>query len=162
TLQAAAQSSSATSTAGVSLGSYAYDTRTLTSDANLGKALPGLSAGQSFTISVRKNGVSTDVPIDLSKVNGTLSLANVISYVNQELAAAGFKTRFHRTITKGTIDDPENASYGLAVAPAGSETVTLSATAPAPALYVAGNSGLATAATNTSGSGSVTTTAADQ
>jgi hypothetical protein len=162
TLQAAAQSSSATSTAGVSLGSYAYDTRTLTSDAKLGNALPGLNASQSFTISIRKNGISTDVPIDLSKITGTLTLANIISYVNQELSAAGFKTRFQRTITKGTIDDPENASYGIALVPSGSETVTLSAAAPAPALYVAGNSGLATAATQTSGSGAVTTTAADQ
>ena len=162
TLQAAAQSSSVTSTAGIALGSYAYDARTLTSDANLDKALPGLSASQSFTISIKKNGVSTDVPIDLSKISGTLSLANVISYVNQEISAAGFKTRFQRTVTKGTIDDPENASYGLAVVPSGSETITLSATAPAPALYVGGNSGLATAATQTSGSGTVTTSAADQ
>ena len=162
TLQAAAPSSSATGTAGVSLGSYSYDTRTLTSNANLGNALPGLNASQSFTISVKKNGVSTDVPIDLSKVGGPLTLNNVISYVNQQLSAAGFKSRFQRTITKGTIDDPENASYGLSVTPAGSETVTLSAAASTPALYVAGNSGLAAATTQKSGSGNVTTTAADQ
>jgi hypothetical protein len=162
TLQAAAQSSSATSTAGISLGSYAYNTRTLASDANLDQALPGLTASENFTITIRKNGVSTDVPIDLSGISGTLSLTNVITYVNQELSAAGFKTRFQRTITNGTIDHPENASYGLAVVPAGSETVTLSAAAPAPAMYVAGNSGLATSATQTSGSGAVTTTTADQ
>src|SRR6201999_4382804 len=121
-----------------------YDTRTLTSDANLSNPLPGLSASQSFTISVKKGGATTDVPIDLSQVNGPLTLDNVISYVNQQLSAAGFASRFHRTITKGSIDDPENASYGMEVAPSGIETVSLSAPAATPALYVAGNSGVTT------------------
>jgi hypothetical protein len=149
TLQAATPSSSTTSSAGISLGSYSYDTRTLTSDDNLTKALPGLNASQAFTISVKKGGVTTDVAIDLSKVTGTLSLDNVISYVNQQLSSAGFASRIHRTITKGTIDDPENASYGMEVAPSGAETVSFSSPATAPALYVAGNSGLATASGGT-------------
>ncbi len=162
TLQAAAQSSSVTSTAGITLPSFSYNTRTLTSNDNLDQALPGLSASQSFTVSVKKNGVSTDVPVDLSNVNGPLTLNNVISYVNQELSDAGFKSRFQRTITKGTIDDSKNASYGLSVVPSGSETLTLSSAASTPSLYVAGNSGLAAATTQKSGSGNVTTTAADQ
>lgn len=149
TLQASAPSSSVTSTAGVSLGSYTYDTRTLASNDKLSSALPGLSTSQNFTISVKKGGVTTDVPIDLSRVQGTLSLDNVISYVNQQLSSAGFSSRLHRTITKGTIDDPENASYGMEVAPSGAETVSFSAAASTPALYVAGNSGLATASGDT-------------
>ncbi|HWA91634.1 MAG TPA: hypothetical protein VG889_16465 [Rhizomicrobium sp.] len=149
TLQAATPSASATGTAGLALGGFTYETRTLTTDANVKKALPGLNASQSFTISVKKGGVSTDVPIDLSQVNGTLTLDNVISYVNQQLSAAGFASRFHRTITKGTIDDPENASYGMEVAPSGSETLTLSAGVSTPALYVAGNSGVTTATDDT-------------
>ncbi len=162
TLQASEPSSSATSSVGVSLGSYTYDTRTLTSDDNLSNPLPGLNASQSFTVSVKKGGVTTDVPIDLSKVSGGLTLDNVISYVNQQLSVAGFSSRFHRTITDGTIDDPENASYGMEVAPAGSETITLSSQDATPALYVAGNSGLATASTATSSNGTVSTTDADQ
>jgi len=162
TLQAAAQSSSVTSTAGITLPSFSYNTRTLTTNDNIDKALPGLSTSQSFTVTVKKNGVSTDVPIDLSQVNGPLTLNNVISYVNQELSDAGFKSRFQRTITKGAIDDPKNASYGLSLAPSGSETVSLSAAASSPSLYVAGNSGLASATTQKSNSGNVTTTAADQ
>src|SRR6202000_3562086 len=98
--------------------------------------LPGLSAGQSFTVTVKKGGTSTDVPIDLSQVSGGLTLDNVISYVNQQLSAAGFSSRFHRTITNGSIDDPENASYGMEAAPAGTETLTLSAGAPHAALRV--------------------------
>ena len=162
TLQAAAQSSSVTSTAGISLPSFSYNTRTLTTNDNVDKALPGLSTSQSFTVTVNKNGVSTDVPINLSGVNGPLTLNNVISYVNQQLSDAGFKSRFQRTITKGTIDDPENASYGLSIAPSGSETVSLSAAAT-PSLYVAGNSGLATRDNHRrAAAGPSTNTAADQ
>ena len=149
TLQASEPSSSVTSSAGISFGSYAYETRTLASDDSLSKALPGLNASQSFTISVKKGGVTTDVPIDLSKVSGTLSLDNVITYINQQLSSAGFTSRLHRTITKGTIDDPENASYGMEVAPSGTETISLSAAAATPALYVAGNSGIATSTGDT-------------
>jgi hypothetical protein len=156
TLQASKPSSSATSTAGVAFGSYTYDTRTLTTNDNLSNPLPGLSASQSFTVSVKKGGVSTDVPIDLSQVNGPLTLDNVISYINQQLSSAGFASRFHRTITKGTIDDPTNASYGMEVAPSGSETVTLSAPDATPSLYVAGNSGLATATSDTTVNGTTT------
>jgi len=163
TLQAAAPSASASGTAGIAFGSYTYDTRTLTTNDNIDNPLPGLSASQSFTVSVKKNGVTTAVPIDLSKVSGALTLDNVVSYVNQQLSAAGFASRFQRTITKGTIDDPTDASYGLAVAPAGSETVSLSSAAATPALYVAGNSGLATATGTTSSDGTTTdTTPADQ
>jgi len=149
TLQASKPGSSVTSSAGISLGSYTYETRTLTSDDKLTSALPGLSASQSFVVSVKKGGVATDVPIDLSQIQGTLSLDNVISYINQQLSSAGFSSRMHRTITKGTIDDPENASYGMEVAPSGGESVSFSAPAATPALYVAGNSGLATASGDT-------------
>jgi hypothetical protein len=157
TLQASAPSASATSTVGVSFGSYTYDTRTLTTNDNIDNPPPGLSADQSFTISVKKGGVSTDVPIDLSQVNGPLTLDNVISYANQQLSQAGFSSRLQRTITKGTIDDPTDASYGLAVAPSGSETVSLSAPDATPALYVAGNSGITTSVQ----ANTTSTTAAD-
>src|SRR5579862_1799558 len=165
TLQASAPSSSATSSVGVSFSNYTYNTRTLTTDANLESPLPGLSASDNFTVSVKKGGVSTDVPIDLSQVNGPLTLDNVISFVNQQLSAAGFSSRFQRTITKGTIDDPTNASYGLSVAPAGSETVTLSAPDATPSLYIAGNSGVTTTTgdtTNADGTTNNDGTTADQ
>src|SRR6185312_7253673 len=119
TLQATAPASSVTSTAGTAFGAFTYKTRTLASDDKISNALPGLNASQSFTITVKKGGVATDVAIDLSQMSGTLSLDNVISYANQQLSAAGFASRLHRTITKGSIDDPKNASYGMEVAPAG-------------------------------------------
>jgi hypothetical protein len=149
TLQASTPSASVTSTAGIGFGGFTYDTRTLSTNDNLDNPLPGLSTDESFTVTVKKGGVSTGVPIDLSQVNGPLTLDNVISYVNQQLSAAGFASRFQRTITKGTIDDPSNASYGLSVTPAGSEQVSLSSPDATPALYVAGNSGVTTSTDDT-------------
>jgi hypothetical protein len=145
TLQSEKPSAAVTGDAGISFSSYTYKTRTLASNDKIDSALPGLNASQSFTVSVKKGGTSTDVAIDLSKVNGPLTLDNVISYVNQQLSQAGFASRFHKAVTKGSIDDPKNASYGMEVAPAGTETLTLSAASSTPALYVAGNSGLASA-----------------
>ncbi|MBV8979109.1 MAG: hypothetical protein JO261_05375 [Alphaproteobacteria bacterium] len=149
TLQATAPSASATSSAGVAFGSFTYGTRTLTTDANQGTALPGLDPSQRFTITVKKGDVSTDVFIDLSQANGPLTIDNLVSTVNRQLSAAGFSSRLHKVLTKGTLDDPKTASYGMQVAPAGSETLSFSSPDAAPALYVAGNSGLAAATSKT-------------
>jgi len=64
--------------------------------------MPGLSASDSFTITIKKGGVATDVAIDLSQVPGTLDLGNIITYVNGQLSAAGFSTRLQKTQTGGT------------------------------------------------------------
>ena len=63
---------------------------------------------------------------------------------------------------KGTIDDPTNATYGLADHARRQRNRLAVRAASTPALYLAGNSGLAAATTQKSGSGNVTTTAADQ
>jgi hypothetical protein len=93
TLQAAATSSSVTSDAALPLPSFSYTTRTLTNDANIDKPLPGLATSQTFTVSVKKGGATTNVAIDLSQVQGPLTLGNIIIYANQQLSADGFKTR---------------------------------------------------------------------
>jgi len=142
TLQAAAPSSSVSSTAEVLFAQFGYAGGTVVSDANIANALPGLSASDSFKVSVTKGGVTTDVPIDLSQVQGTLSLDNIVNYVNQKLMAGGFDTRFKRVVTEGTINDPTNASYGIQINAAASEKVSLSSASATPALYVAGTSGL--------------------
>ena len=142
TLQAAAPSSSVSSTAEVPFAQFGYAGGTVVSDANIANALPGLSASDSFKVSVTKGGVTTDVPIDLSQVQGTLSLDNIVNYVNQKLMAGGFDTRFKRVVTEGTINDPTNASYGIQINAAASEKVSLSSASATPALYVAGTSGL--------------------
>jgi len=144
TLQAATPSSSVTSTAQVPLPTFTYNTGTLVSDDDLSSPLPGLSTSDSFTISVKKGSATTNVAIDLSQVQGPLTLDNVIKYVNQQLSANGFASRFQKVITSGTIDDLEDASFGLQITPAANESLSLSAAQSAPALYVTDTSGLTT------------------
>jgi hypothetical protein len=150
TLQAAAPSSSVTSTATVPLPTFGYTTGSIVSAANLTDPLSGVSTGDSFTVSVKKAGITTDVAIDLSKVSGGLTLDNIVKYVNQQLAANGFGTRLKRVITEGTIDEMDEASYGIQINNAGSEAVTLSSSQATASLYVSATSGL-TAATEDSG-----------
>ncbi len=149
TLQASKPSSSVTSTAQVPMPTFGYTGGTLVNDANIANALPGLSASDGFTVSVSKGGTATQVAIDLSQVQGALSIDNIVNYVNQQLMAAGFSSRFQRVMTIGTINDPTKASYGIQINSSASESVSLSSAAATPALYVAGTSGLTTATSTT-------------
>ena len=167
TLQAAATSSSVTSAAALPMPSFSYTTKTLTNDANIDKPLAGLSTSQSFTVSVKKGGVTTDVPIDLSQVQGPLTLNNIIIYANQQLVADGFKTRLQKgvtgsaTTTSSTGTDTTKNSYGLTVTPGAGETVSFSASATTPALYLVGSTGNATTTASTS-KGEASTVAPNQ
>ncbi len=149
TLQSAAASSSATSAATVPNPTFGYDTRGLVSGANISNPLAGLSTTDSFTIAVKKAGVTSNVLIDLSKVSGALTLDNVLTYVNSQLSAAGCASRFQKVITSGTIDQLSKATFGIQINNAPSETLTLSSAAATPSLYVSGTVGL-TSATSTS------------
>jgi Beta-propeller repeat len=122
--------------------SYTYQGGAVMADAAFSDPVPGVDASQSFTVSITKGGVKTDVPIDLSQVQGSLTLDNIATYVNQQLQAAGFGTRFSRVQTGGNITDG-SATWGLQIEPSGSETVSLSSPQAAPAVYVAGASGTA-------------------
>ena len=148
TLQAAAQTATVTSSAGIQLGTSTYDTRTLANGANVNAPLAGLSSSDSFTVTVAKGGTTTNVAIDLSQVPGGLTLGNIVSYVNQQLSQAGFSTRFQKVLTSGTLDKPATANFGLQITPGGNETVSLSAAAT-PSLYLAGNTGTAIGTANT-------------
>jgi hypothetical protein len=162
-LEATAPAATVTSTASVALGGFTYATKQLVTNSNLNNTVPGLSASDSFTIGIKKGGVTTNVPIDLSQVPGTLDLNNIVSYVNSQLSADGFSTRLQKTETGGTTTSDTNATYGLQVTPGGAEQVSFSA-ASTPSLYLVGDSGLATetqTTTNTATS-AVTTTPADQ
>ncbi len=162
-LQAAQPSASVTSTAGIDFGGFTYATKQLVTNSNLNNAMPGLSASESFTIGITKGGVTTNVPIDLSQVPGTLNLGNVITYINGQLSAAGFSTRFQKTETGGTAISDTDATYGLQVTPGGVEQVSFSA-ASTPSLYLVGSSGLATETDTTTNTvtSAVTTTPPDQ
>jgi hypothetical protein len=143
TLQAAKPSDQVVSAAGVKFSDYTYKTRQLVGNSALNNPLPGLSASDSFTIAVKKGGVTTNLVIDLSQVSGGLTLGNVIAHVNGQLSAAGFSTRLQKTTQGETATSAKNATYGLQVTPGGTETISFSA-AGTPALYMVGNSGSAT------------------
>jgi hypothetical protein len=145
TLQAGTPSSSVTSTVGVPLPTFGYTGGTIVSDANVGNALANVNSSESFNIAVAKGGQTTNLNIDLSQIQGPLTIDNIVSYVNQQLSSAGFSTRFQRTITQGSINDPTKAAYGIAINDGAGETVSLSSAAATPSLYLAGDTGVSAA-----------------
>jgi hypothetical protein len=161
TLQSSATSSSVKSTATVPLPSFTYNTNTLATGDAVDNALPNISSSESFDVSITKGGTTTEVPIDLSQIQGTLNLGNIVSYVNQQLSNDGFSTRLQKVMTSGSEDDPSTATYGLQVTPGVSESVAFSADSQ-PALYLAGSTGSASASESVSSTGTVTDNAADQ
>lgn len=143
TLQAAKPTDQVTSAAGVKFSDYTYKTKQLVTNANLNNPMSGLSASDSFTIAVKKGSTTTNVAIDLSQVTGGLTLNKVISYINGQLSAGGFSTRFQKTTQGETATSSKNATYGMQVTPGGNETISFSASG-SPSLYMVGNSGSAT------------------
>ena len=162
-LQAAKPTDSVTSKASIAFGDFSYATRPLVTDAKKDQPMAGITAADSFTITIKKGGVATDVAINMADVGGPLTLTNIVSHINNTLAEAGFATRFQKTQQGGTATSSKDATYGLAIKPGGVEQVSLSAAAT-PSLYMVGSSGLATE-TNTvtnATTSATTTTAADQ
>ncbi len=167
TLQTQQPGASVTGTASVPLPSFDYTGGTIVSDANLSNPLAGVSASDSFTVAVTKGGTTTNVNIDLSQIQGPLTLDNIVNYTNQQLKADGFTTQLQRTMTSGTISDVAKASYGISINPGVGETVRLSSAQATPALYLTGTSGSTTGtpantvtgepATAPSNQGSITT-----
>lgn len=97
-----------------------------------------------FTITVRKNGIDTDVAIDLAAMGATpRTLDNVADHINAELDGAGMITRFERV----KIGEPDENGivagnrFGFAIQGVLTERVSFSATGGAPAVYTAGVSG---------------------
>ncbi len=164
TLEAAKPTASVTSTANIAFSNYTYATRKLVGNAAINDPVSGLSTSDSFTIAVKKAGVTTSLPINMGSVPGPLTLTNIVSYINSQLVAGGFSTRFQKTESGATLTSSANAQYGLQITPGANENVSFSATAK-PALYLAGSTGTPSE-TNTSTAGkdgtNVTTTAADQ
>jgi hypothetical protein len=163
-LEPATPAATAKSAATIGFSSYTYKTQTLVANAGINSPLSGLSASDSFTVAVKKGTTTTNVAIDLSQVSGPLTLGNIVSYVNSQLSAGGFSTRFQKTQHGGTVTSDATATYGLQITPGANETISLSA-ASTPALYMVGNSGNATEVNTTSGTGTnaqINTTAANQ
>src|SRR5579872_2144192 len=67
-LEAATPSNKVTATANIPISNLTYSTKKLVTNANINNALPGVSSTDSFTIAIRKDGVTSNVLIDLSQV----------------------------------------------------------------------------------------------
>jgi hypothetical protein len=165
TLQTQTPSASVTSSVSIPFAPIDYTGQTVVSDANFSSALPNVSSSQNFNIAITKGGTTTNVPIDLSQVQGPLNVTNIVDYVNQQLQADGFKTRFSTAMTSGSVSDTSTAQYGIQISQAAGETVNLSSAHATPSLYLAGNSGTSSPSvttTPTSTGTSVSSTPADQ
>jgi len=141
TLQAKSPSASVTSKVGVPLASFQYNGGTIVSDAQYNNALPNISASDSFNIAVTKGNTTTNVAIDLSQVQGGLTIGNIVSYVNQQLKAAGFSSTFSVNMTSGSASDVQKASYGISISSAPGEQLSLSSAGATPDLIVAETGG---------------------
>ena len=106
-------------------------------------AIGGLTGTEVFTVSALKGGATIDVTMNLAEVTGGLSIANVVTYMNGKMEAAGLSTRFSTSVFEGkTASDPKR--YGLGVQTILSERISFSATSSSPAIYVAGAAGSGT------------------
>ena len=106
-----------------------------------------------FTISVKRLGTTFDIPIDLAGMGAQQrTIGNVVTFVNQQLAATGVETRLQalrqpghpRSIVSGgkTVTlPPTSDQWALKVKVGTSETVSFTAPATAGAVYVAQNVG---------------------
>jgi hypothetical protein len=134
------KTSTAQSTISIPYPASSYQGGAVVGDKQIFDPVPGVMASNSFTISVTKAGVKTDVVIDLANVSGPLTLDNINAYVNQQLAGAGFATRFGRVQTGGSIAD-RTATWGEKIDTRPGETITLSSSQAKPSVYIAGVSG---------------------
>ena len=144
TLLKGEQLSSADSSVAISRGESVYVTGTVHTGA-YDAEVASLTGDVQFTVSVKKNGVTQDIAINLADMGATTrSLDNVSAHINTALEGAGVLTRFSR-VKLGTPDEdniiPGN-DYGFKVSGISTEVVSFSAASASPAIYLAGTSGM--------------------
>jgi hypothetical protein len=135
------------SSVGVPKSNYGYVTNTLYSG-QVDDAVPTFAGNVSFTMDVKKFGVSTSLTMDLSEMGTTpRTMANVVSFFNDKLKTGGFDTTFavertvgaERTTTVNgqTVKLPATGDdFALRIRGDSTETLTFSAPAPKPAVYI--------------------------
>src|SRR6185312_16275646 len=98
--------------------------------------------------------------------SGPLTLDNIASYVNTQLANAGFTTRLQRVVIDDGVDETADKkkttdtktgddktyvdpitkeTFGLKIKTSASEKLSLSAASAQPAIYLAGSTGMTAA-----------------
>jgi hypothetical protein len=107
-----------------------YTTGTLMTGAT-SDVVPAFSGDAQFDMTVKRQGVTQDIHMDLSEMGSTpRSMANVVNYMNGKLKAAGLTTKFS---IKNTPAAPRTVQVGT-------QTVTLPAVGDALALQINGDS----------------------
>jgi len=107
------------------------------------QAIPGLVGNEIFTLKLDKTTAFDNITIDLSKVTGPLDLANVTTYLNQQIIAltdldangnptTRYKSRF-------TAEQVSTGKFALKLTVNPSEKVTLTAQVADPSLYITGS-----------------------
>lgn len=117
--------------------------------------IPAFQGDVKFNLSVAKtSGTQIGVTFDLSEMGSTpRTMANVLSYLNSKLQAAGVQTRFTEQVTPGapqtvtaggkTVKLPDSQpQFALEVQGNSVEKLTFSAPASDPAVYVGQSSGI--------------------
>jgi hypothetical protein len=118
-------------------------------------AVPAFQGDVKFNIKIKRAGVNHDVAIDLAGMGSqTRSMANVVTYINDQLAAAGVDTRLAtqripgkpktiesggKTITLSNTPGPDQ--WALKVKASVGETITFDAPSTAGAVYVVQTAG---------------------
>ncbi|KRA65042.1 hypothetical protein ASD79_19095 [Caulobacter sp. Root655] len=135
------------SSVGVPKNNYGYVTGKLYSG-KVDDVVPTFAGAVSFTMAVKKFGVSTNLTMDLSEMGATpRTMANVVSFFNSKLDAAGFDTTFavertvgqERTTTVNgqTVKLPATGDdFALRIRGDSTEALTFTAPAPKPAVYI--------------------------
>ena len=111
--------------------------------------VPAFRGNVQFNISIKRVNTTVDVPIDLSNMGAQpRTIGNVVNYINSQLEASGFSTRFAsirqpgqpqtivsggKTITLKAASD----QWAMTVTAGTSETVTFQPAATANAVYLA-------------------------
>ncbi len=134
-------------------------------------AVAAFQGNVQFSMSVKRIGTAQPftVNFDLSQMGDTpRSMSNVVTYMNQQLAAAGVSTRMAVNRTAGTpITSTVNGktttlgtnpdTFGLEIKGSSAETVTLSAPSTAQSVYVVQTSGNVNQAVSSTSSSSTST-----
>ena len=134
--------------AATTLTGYTYQTPALVSG-DINAEVPALQGNVQFNVSIVRAGTTHNIPIDLSQMGGTpRTLGNVVTYINDQLAASGVATRVatqripggDRTVQVGgkpVVVGKTPDQWALKVKVDSGDAVTLTPVATAPAVYVA-------------------------
>jgi len=140
------------STVGVPKATYSYTTDTLYSG-QIDDEPPQFQGAVSFDVAVKTFGVSTNVTMDLSEMGSTpRTMSNVVSYMNNKLKDAGFRTTISLQRTTGEERTVQVAGkpvtlpatgddFALKINGDSAEQLTFSAPTTAPAVYVTTKAG---------------------